>query len=226
MDKILSTFSFKAPFAFSVVPFFLVIVILCSLSCFAKRPDWIRELPAKSIASQSNQSLQPLGVYRKRTNAKTNVFSPNLRVDWNEEIEFFSDGSFEKRFSQTMEPSSKTIETEESQGKGKWIQRENWILLETMQIVRLKCKFSPNSEKKCKETREENKEKPTHVLLYHFHNQSLISLQQESNYQESDFGIAWEISQPFVENKSFWNARKKYALKEFQPHAYFSVKLD
>lgn len=221
--KILSTSSSKFQ-RFNLV--WILSVFCLTFSCFAQRPDWIRSLPKEEQSYIHRKEMpKPEGIFKKRTNPKSTVHSPNFKNEWNEEIEIFSNGKFEKRFTQSVEKKAKEPEWETSLGKGEWNQNGVWVLLQTTSIVRKTCVDA--SLKSCKMIEEKYESgKPIHSLLYHFDGNSLVSLQYESNYKEADFGVAWEVKEPYKESSWFNNARKKYASKEFQPHAYFSVKLD
>lgn len=181
--------------------FFLFSLVLAFWEC--STPSWHRELPRKAPA---NERLE--GFFERVTQPKNTIYSPRRQVLWSEFLEFSLDGTFKKHFHQEETYKDQKF-SKTSYGSGTYEKENNWVLLHFTTIQREEC------EKTCKK---ENL-KPLNLLYHHWEN-SLVPLCYESNFEEANFGIIWEVNQPYLEDEAFFRARRKYSDKEYQSLLY------
>jgi len=184
------------------------------------RPDWHKTLP-----NGSRQALPcpqfPSRIYAKPNPPKNNLLSPRFQYSWSEEIRLEPGSRFERIYREKKVLTGTEPESAESHAHGSYQCDGNWVLFRTETLVRTKCRAEA-----C-QTLSPGINLPQ-ALVYHYssNEDSLAALEYESNFQSKSFGIVWEVKNPYTEDELFFRIRGKYAKKEFQPHAYFGVRLE
>lgn len=220
--KILSTFNFNS------IPF--LILFGWGVSC-APNVNWIRQIPPESDGL--SHVPMPIGVYQRPSPPKSPMMTKDFQLIWKEEILIQSDHKFIKTWMEWRTDSKESI-LRFKIGRGEYSKSGPWVLLNTKEISQGSCiRSGPVNLPKGKDWLiefpcEKNFafESFSHKLLYHLRDKSLVPLQYESGYVESNFGIVWESNKPYAEDTLFEKARTKFTKKEFQPHVYYHVKLD
>lgn len=190
----------------------LAIVLFISSNLFCYGKGWIRKLPDREYVQ--NQSVH--GTFEKRTNPKSAMNSRFHKNEWKEWITFDSrTDAFEKTYLRVDFFGDRKI-FKKIIGRGKYQTKGNWIILNTEEIARFNSEGEENIGFK----------NYSHAMLYHFDKNSdtIIPMAYESGYEEKSFGVIDGVKTPYEEDKYFFQSRRIYTLKDFQPHAYFRVK--
>ncbi|MDF3818315.1 hypothetical protein P3G55_00300 [Leptospira sp. 96542] len=226
-DKILSTSNFNSNTKQNTTRNLLVFGLFAILHCTPK-VQWIRSLPETFIRDTN----LPKGLYLRPTEKKSPIGSKTYSLDWKEEIQIFSNGTFEKTWVEWKKTESKSS-AKQAIGFGIWVKSGAWVLLKTEMKEFSECDLDKKNKtpkgkdwKKILPCPRSEKQNFSHKLVYHFERMSLVPMQYESGYVESNFGVAWETDIAYTESKLFGIARLKFSKKEFQPHVYYHVKLD
>ncbi len=193
---------------------------------------WIRSLPKET--HQISQGIKiPMGTYVRPSNVRSAMGAKDHYLEISEKIEMTEKKDFQKIYVKRERKENKQFYTIIT-GRGTYEQRGVWILFSTESLLEKSCEVVLSEKNKfefkvdpCPEIVETEKQM-LHKLTYHFDPKdlSLAQLQYESGYKEAKFGIAWEVTSPFEENKMFKIIRAKYTKKEFQPHVFYYERLD
>ncbi len=204
-----------------------------SLKCNPE-PKWIRSLPVKPIDTIKNSDTLLEGIYIRPSKDKSPMGSKDYHYSYKEWIEFKKDKTFAKNLV-IIETLTLVKKIKVLKGIGVYSQEGPWVLLETLKLSEKECSMPIANLSEIKfdiinpcSMVEDNFKEFSHALLYYFDpkQKSIAHMLYESGYKEANFGIAWELIEPYLEDERFKLIKAKYTKKEFQPHVYNYGRLD
>ncbi|TGK13852.1 hypothetical protein EHO60_00400 [Leptospira fletcheri] len=198
--------------------FFLPFFCFSLVACFP--PAWIRELPAQK---QSLPDAVLSGTFRKNIPGMSPLTSLGYIENHSEFIEFSDvEKTFRKTYNREIEEGNKFRQMR-VEGKGRFKTKGNWVLLMTESLI---IEESVWEKGKKPETSGAKTSRSNHRLLYHYdpNSLSLIPMLYETGYKEKPFGVVEGIRVPYSEDEAFRIARKNFAKKEYQTHAYYKIR--
>ena len=204
---------------------YLIVILFFISGC----TSWYRTLP---ITKETSATISVTGTWVKKMQSVYPMNATDYQQKRTQSIVLNQNHTFHKFYYAREMIGDKTIHFYET-GSGIYEISGNWILLKTRLIFR--CNSEKNkSGNSCESYHKEFTEtaavtdklkkfvkKSSHKLLYHYHENNIIPMEDDPFYQRSLFGIKDYIKSPHKEDRLFFLTRKIYLKKEFHSHAYF-----